>query len=511
MNRPKSVLALVAITLLLFACGTSEVSESTSPTTVTYDDSDVVEIVLDSTTATSASDSVSIDGSTVVIDAEGVYSLIGTLDDGAVIVEASESDDVTLILNGVDITNADGAAIAFITANESAVVLAEGSTNTLTDGATYVFPDAETDEPNATLYARTDLTIGGDGELVVNANYNDGITSKDSLEIEGGSITVDSVDDGIRGRDQLLISGGTISVNAGGDALKADNDEDADRGIVQIEAGVVNLVAGDDGIAAFTNVLIAGGTTDIASQDDAINSSNEVTVDQGTLTLAAGDDGIHADYNLTINGGEIGITQSFEGLESEVITINDGAIDITSSDDGINVADADSVAVVGNGGRGQRGGDEGVGEHYVYINGGTTSITVTGDLDEQGDGIDANGFVEMTGGTVTVSGPTDTRNSAVDYSGGGFEITGGTFIGTHIDGRNSEDIDGGSQASIYVTGPTMSAGEVIEIESAGGETLATFEPANDYSVILFSSSDLVAGESYDVYLSGSLAGTVQAV
>ena len=140
------------------------------------------------------------------------------------------------------------------------------------------------------------------------------------------------------------------------------------------------------------------------------------------------------------------------------------------------------------------------------------SITVTEALAEQGDGIDANGHVVMTGGTVTVSGPTDTRNSALDYSGGTFTMTGGTLIGTNIDGRNSQGVGAEStQASLYVsTGSTIEAGTTIQIDNADGEPLITFEPANDYSVITFSSPELVAGESYTVSLGGTVAGTVTA-
>ncbi len=156
------------------------------------------------------------------------------------------------------------------------------------------------------------------------------------------------------------------------------------------------------------------------------------------------------------------VADSYEGIESEVITINDGIIDITSNDDGLNVSSSDETVTTtttqpGGGGRGgpgggPGGGDEGVGEHYIYINGGITTITITDALNEQGDGIDANGHVVMTGGVVAVSGPTDTRNSAIDYSGGSFEVTGGMLVGTNVNGRNSEGIEAGSdQASLYLT------------------------------------------------------------
>ncbi|MEL6983313.1 MAG: carbohydrate-binding domain-containing protein, partial [Actinomycetota bacterium] len=405
---------------------------------------------------------------------------------------------------------------------------------------TYTFPDAETDEPNAALFSAGDLTIAGGGQLTVNGSYNDGIASKDGLVITSGTITVSAVDDGIRGKDYAIIQGGTVTIDAGGDGIKADNEEDVERGYVLVADGVVSITAGDDGIQAATDALItggqfvidagsvsgtgravqgdvlvavSGGQIDATSVDDTIHSNNEVTIAGGTLTLASGDDGVHGDYLVTIDGGSTTITEAFEGIESEVIVINDGFVDITSSDDGLNVADAEATTATatgpgGGGGRPGGGGNEAVGEHYIFINGGTVVITILGDLAEQGDGIDANGHVEMTGGVVAVSGPTDTRNSALDYSGGSFTMTGGTFIGTNIDGRNSEGIGAGStQASMYLTsGSTITAGTVVQIETTDGERLITFEPANDYSVVVFSSPDLVDGASYDIYLGGTVTG-----
>lgn len=50
----------------------------------------------------------------------------------------------------------------------------------------YLFADAQTDEPNATLFSKADLSIAGNGSLTVEANYNDGIASKDGLALSRG-------------------------------------------------------------------------------------------------------------------------------------------------------------------------------------------------------------------------------------------------------------------------------------------------------------------------------------
>ncbi len=137
---------------------------------------------------------------------------------------------------------------------------------------------------------------------------------------------------------------------------------------------------------------------------------------------STGDDGIHADTALTINGGNIQITESYEGLESAVITINAGMIHVISSDDGINVAGGvdGSGMNPGMGTRPNRGGRPGAagqdafaysGLYYLYINGGYVVV------EAGGDGLDINGANVMTDGMVLVHGPTEQMNGALDYDG----------------------------------------------------------------------------------------------
>lgn len=498
-----------------------------------WNDADVVDISLTGSSASTDSDLVKIDGGTVTITAAGTYSLSGALSDGHINVDAADTDLVRLLLDGVEITNSAGAAIDIENANEAMIFTVEGTTNTLVDGATYVF-EGEDDEPNATLFSSADLTIAGNGALIVDANYNDAIASKDGLVIEAGTITIDAVDDGIRGKDYVIVNGGDIAIAAGGDGIKSDNSEDTDRGYVLITDGTVDITSSGDGVQAATDAIVAGGTVSIdagsgsltedsargvqgdvmvvvdagtltvTATDDAIHSNASVYVNGGTLTLASGDDGIHADFLVEVNDGSITISESFEGIESEVITINGGLIDLTSNDDGLNVTDATSTS---NGTATRGPGDETAGDYYVYINGGTTVITIESSSTADGDGIDSNGHVVMTGGVVAINGPTDTRNSAVD-SNGTFEVSGGLLIGTNINGRNSEGVgDGSTQASLYLTSETViEAGTVIHIQALDGTGVVTFLAGNEFDVIVFTSDDLEAGTEYDVYLGGSVGG-----
>ena len=488
---------------------------------------------------------VTVNGTVATITAAGTYTISGALSDGQIVVDTEDEAVVTLVLNGVDISNSTTAPIAILNAEDAVILLADNTANNVTDAASYVFPNAEEDEPNAAIFSNAGLTISGNGSLTVTGNYNDAISSDDTLVITSGTITVNAVDDGLRGKDTLLIQGGTINVVATGDGLKSDNEDDATLGYVAIEGGVINVAAQGDAIAAQTDVLITGGefnlsagggsgaqiaedasakgikglanvlidngTFVIDSADDAIHSNGNITINGGTFTLSTGDDGLHADVTLTVNGGSITIPTSYEGLESAVITLNAGDINVTASDDGINVAGgvdgSGQMAGPGRGGRGQGGPGAQTGEvttysgsYYLYINGGTVVVNA------QGDGLDANGAIEMTGGVVVVNGPTESMNGALDYDGT-FNISGGTLIAVGSSGMAQAPSSGSTQSAVLMNVSGQSAGTLINLQSAAGESVLTFAPAKSYASILFSSPDLAQGTTYTLNLGGSATGT----
>ncbi|HQN05770.1 MAG TPA: carbohydrate-binding domain-containing protein, partial [Anaerolineaceae bacterium] len=203
----------------------------------TWDAAEEITVQLNGDSITAGSPDVVIDGSTATITAAGTYRLSGSLSDGQVIVETEDEDTVRLILDGVEITSASSAPIYISKADKTILVLAEGSVNTITDGSSYVLADPESDEPNAAIFAISDLTITGTGSLEVNGNYNDGIATKDGLILAAGSISVSVVDDGIRGKDYVYVKEGGITVTAQGDGIKADNDTDTSKGFITIDLG----------------------------------------------------------------------------------------------------------------------------------------------------------------------------------------------------------------------------------------------------------------------------------
>ena len=268
---------------------------------------------------------------------------------------------VRLALDGVSINSSTGSALQIDNAKKTVIQLVNDSENSIRDGAT------RADESiDGAIYSSDDLVFEGEGKLTVEAQFADGIVSKDSLWIKSSDITVTSVDDGIRGKDMLSISGGTISVNAQGDGLKSTNETDAGEG----------------------NLVISGGS----------------------VTIQSGDDGIKSEQKVWITGGTINVAKSVEGIEAPVIIIDGGDITVYASDDGLN-ASASAITTTG---------------LSITINSGTLAVTVgPGDT----DAIDSNGDIIVNGGTITITAPTSSFDfdGTGNINGGTVTVNGQTI------------------------------------------------------------------------------------
>lgn len=497
-----------------------------------WNESEIVDITLNGTSIIVEGKGATVSGSTVTIAASGVYRIAGTLTNGQVIVNSSDQAAVKILLNGTNITCSNSAPVFIKDSEKTIIYLTAGTENLLIDGSTYV--GSEDDEPNATLFSKSNLTIFGEGSLNVKGNYNDGISSKDGLIIASGNFTINAADDGIRGKDYLIIKDGSFNITSGGDGLTSDNEDNATLGYILIETGTFIITSSlGDGIQAATDLLISdgdftiktgngstssyngtdskkglkglvsiivdGGTFIINSNDDALHSNNNIAINGGNFNIMSGDDGIHADTELGISGGTINITKSYEGLESSLIRINDGDIYVVSSDDGINVAGGNDSS--SNNGRPGQGGYTQTGNYYLYIKGGTIVVNASG------DGIDANGYIEMSDGVVIVNGPTSNNNGALDYDGS-FKITGGFLIAAGSSGMAQTPSTSSTQNSISVTfRNTVSAGKLFHVQTNSGEEIVTFAPIKTYQTVIFSSPKLKNGTSYNIYSGGSSSGT----
>ena len=314
----------VTQTAPIILAGTHEQEED-----YTWNTADEIQLTLDGSTAKPDGDGVKVAGSTVTLTQPGTYRLSGSLDDGQVIVDTQDTGTVRLILDGAEITCTTSAPLFINNAEKVILILAENSQNTLTDGSTYTNVDVEENEPNAALFSKADLTIYGSGELIVNSNYEDGITSKDGLLIDGATITINAVDDGIRGKDYLVVKDGNIVVTAFGDGLKSDEETDTSLGYIQIESGAFEITSGGDAITAQTSVVIDGGVFTLNSgggssgvPDDSVSAKGikgltSVVINDGAFTVNSADDGIHSNGEITINGGLLSISTGDDGMHAD--------------------------------------------------------------------------------------------------------------------------------------------------------------------------------------------------
>ena len=493
--------------------GTETRTTHEDPDDYIIDGSAMVQIQLNNTSISVIGNGTEINGTVITIEAGGEYHITGTLNDGRIIVDSDDDETVKLILDNAEIQSTTNAPLSILKAEKTVIFLSDGTDNRLLDPDTYVFDDPDEDEPNAALFSKDDLTIYGNGSLTVVGNYNDGISCKDGLIIDGGIIAVTAEDDGIRGKDYLVIKNGNITVAAGGDGFKSD-DDDPSTGYVEIhdiilditaegdgiqaeadiaiDSGIFHIISGGGssavldadasakGIKAETDITIQGGTFVLDCADDTLNANRDITIQDGTFTLSTGDDAIHADKNLTIFSGTIDILTSFEGIESEVVTIHGGDIHITSSDDGINAAEE---------------------ENYLYINGGYIVI------DAHGDGIDVNGDIEMTDGTVIIHGPTSNIDLPVDYDSS-FDITGGFFIGSSSLDQAQPPSTSWPQATLVIVFKTLlPAGTMVHIQDFEGVDILTVIPSKPFQSLLFSSPDLITHREYLIFYGGSASGT----
>ena len=484
-----------------------------------YESSESICITLDDENSSCDSEAVSFDGQTVTITEAGIYRLNGTLSDGSVVIDVSDSEKVQLILENVTIINEKGPAVYVRKADKTFLTLAENSENNIVSNGIITEDEKEID---AAIFAKDDLTINGNGTLNL-ASAAHGIVCKDDLVIAEGTYYIKAEKQGISGKDSVRIANGDFEIVSGGDAVHSENEKDTENGfvyiadgnfvlntdgdgisasyVIQLEDGNFTIVTGNGsdnqnagnqsvkGIKASVAVQINGGIYKIDSADDSIHSNGDVFVNEGVFELYSGDDGIHADNMAEVSGGTIRIRQCYEGIEGQSVSITSGTIDISASDDGINAAGGkDRSNNNGPGGGDMFQADE---DACISISGGKISIKA------KGDGIDSNGDLMVSGGIILVTGPANNGNSALDYDGTA-TITGGTVVAAGMSGMAQNFGEDSTQGSMLINLGDTRRGK-ITLTNANGEDLVSYTPYRRYDSVVISCAELEKGETYTLH------------
>ena len=466
-----------------------------------------------------------------------------------------------LYLNGAGLTNSAGAVINNDDAGTMNVTLVEGTANRLIDGAggsqkaTFYSKGDFAISGGGTLELRgkTAHAIAAKGAfnqtggtIWVKEAVKDGINAK-TVSVSGGAFTSRTKGDGIQGDDGVTIAGGVFNIITTADDVKVHGIKSDEDVVIETGGGVAPDITvtvygnGSKGISADGDVTIHAGaltlntagngywdtTADEADKTTAcagIKCDGDLLIDGGTLTIVSAGTGgkgisvdgditindgviditttgrtyvynsaydtkskaIKSDNNLTINNGAIAIrtyTDGAEGLECEyALTINGGVIEINSYDDAINASGGD------NGRSGQ-----------IIITGGKIFCNAGGN-----DGIDSNGTIAISGGTVISLGAT-TPEEGFDCDNNTFAITGGTLIGF----GSATSKPTASATTKCAVECNVGFASLYHIEAADGAEIMTFRMPRAYTgtvCMLFGGGEMARGASYTLYSGGSVSG-----
>ncbi len=534
---------------------TSLSNSTISDYTVEYSEKDLTYEWDSNCTTVSASDSgftvngsgASAHGTVLTISSAGTYLLSGNINDGKIIINSTDKKAVRLVLNGFSISCSDSAPIYATTEDKVIITLANETQNSISDTSREITSDEN--EPTGAVYCQSDLTFNGNGKLVVNAEYADGIVSKDKLKIVSGSFEINAADDGILGRDLVAVRNGNIKITSASDGIKSTYDTDTTKGNIIVENGNIEITSGEDGIQsknslvffdgnvtissgggysngrthtdnmfggkggrpgfdqrsqsdtsdsdtsvsqkglkAVNELLIEGGKFDIDSADNSVHTDGVFTISAGSINAASGDDGIHASDTVNINSGDINITQSYEGIEGRYININDGTVHVVSSDDGMNASSSDTSDA----------------DMMICFNGGYTYVNAGG------DGLDSNGNIEINDGTVLVCGPTDNGNGPLDCGDRNNEIVvnGGVLIAAGSSGMFELPSSSSSQNSVAASGLGAAADTLFTLTDPSDNVIVSFKAVKQSEAIVISAPQIKTDESYCLYTGGTYSGNL---
>ena len=248
-----------------------------------------ITITYTSTTAVVEGDTygyVAVDGNKVTVTNTGgqvlVYELKGSTSNGFFKVYGAKKQ--AIMLNGVSITNPDGAAINNQNKKRTFVVV-EGE-NTLSDGASAAYTPVGEEDEKAVFFSEAQLIFSGSGLLTVNAlNQQEkaGISADDYVRLlESPVIKVtcgSGAGNGVKGKKYVQLSKGSLVVSIAGAMKKGISSDD----YVLVEGGT-HMVSSTGGVAYDEEDAEYSGTA-------GVKADNYFAMTGGSLTIQNTGDG----------------------------------------------------------------------------------------------------------------------------------------------------------------------------------------------------------------------------
>lgn len=459
---------------------------------------------------------------------EITYVLSGSSDKGSLVLNGSYK--ATIELQGLTLTNPDGAAIDIENGKRIELSSKNGTVNSLIDGSN--------GKQKAALYCKGHLELKGKGTLNVTGNTAHAISAKEYIEMKNCTVNVlGAVKDGVNCNQYFLMESGSLTIsNTGDDGLQCSYKDDSNReaedtGTITIKDGtlIINDITATaaKGLKADNDVVIEGGTVTIKTSapgdwdstklktkaSACIGADGKVTINGGELNLTAtggGGKGISCDGDFTMTEGSLKIVtsggvlayvnnslnQNYTGntdrLNSDyksspkgvkadgVVTIEGGTLDITTSGNGGEGIESKSTLTINDGFVKVRAKDDAINSSsHMYINGGSVDVISTAN-----DGLDSNGDLWITGGVVMAFGASAPECGLDANSEEGYTVyfTGGYILAAG--GGNSVPTKTGSTQPFVSVNASLSANSQVSIAtSSSATTLYTFTTPSDLSSV----------------------------
>lgn len=367
----------------------------------------------------------------------------------------------------------------------------------------------------------------GDGVVSISA-ASDGIDSGAWLQVDGGSLSVHAADDALHAECDLVVNGGTIDIPTSREGIEG--------GTVTITDGEMRVVSTDDGINATGNPsnasgdspqqaapgqgLEAGGlpTSGLADRMADEQGQSGAPNDQGA-SRPAPPNGAEGEAHPSGTPGD----RPSQGTPDGIMPPPGAPSDAQGNDmapggrpkeqpwqqGAPEPIGTDPVTDYANAGDTMVAEDKPLGGHGAMMDADSSAIlTISGGkvmIDAQGDGLDCNGLLHITGGETYVYGPTDDGNSAVDY-GTELRTDGGSLVAVGSSGMVERVSNASGQASMTVFLEGATNGDLVVSEN--GVEVVKCSPTRMYSAVLVSTPSLTTTGTYDLS-AGDVAQTVQ--
>ena len=492
-----------------------------------YDESQASQITLTDQTATVTGQGASFSDQTLTITQAGTYVLTGSGKNIKLVVEAADTDQVHLVFQNLTLER-EGTLLQVNKAQAVVISLAEGSQNALTESQA-----SDDEEVKATIHSQVPLTLNGTGNLTLTALTKNALEVEDDLKLLGGTYTVKAANHGFKAEGALAIEAATLTIEAGKDGLHAEHDEMIERANISLNPTQLSIAATEDGVDAGNELTIKGGTITVSQSEEGLEA-RVIRQLGGDVTIKSSDDGVNAsagssnktsDTSATSKTSETSTTSNTADTSSSA---SQATTDSDTASSSASQATADSAAGSkadqdnkdknatppsppagqappqgsqppqngqGPGGMPPGGQEESDPSLQIILEGGTLTI------DAEGDGIDSNGTVTISGGSLVVNGSVQGGNGPLDAAGD-ITITGGTVWALGTSDMLQGFAQGSTQASITAN-IAGTAGQTLIILDANGKEVARQTASKDFQAVIMSSADLVDGQTYTIQVEGT--------